>query len=57
MENLPDGLSALANYFTEGYATNGIARKDYEIPDIILHAPITRKLKVISIGAGRPPLR
>ena len=48
----PD-LNTLISHRTDGYATNGIPRSDeYEIPDIILGAPSTRKIKVLSIGAG-----
>ena len=42
----------LANHATDGYATNGVERLDYTIPDIVLHGPYTRKIKVLSIGAG-----
>lgn len=48
----PD-IDSLANFFTEGYATNGVPRnKDYEIPDVVLHAPTIRRIRVLSIGAG-----
>jgi hypothetical protein len=48
----PD-TDSLANFSTEGYATNGLPRnKDYEIPDIVLHAHTIRKIRVLSIGAG-----
>ena len=48
----PD-IDSLANFFTEGYATNGVPRnKDYEIPDVVLYAPTIRRIRVLSIGAG-----
>lgn len=48
----PD-INALANFQTDGYADNGIPRDPkYEIPDIIMHAPTVRKVRVLSIGAG-----
>ncbi|KAI9875860.1 MAG: hypothetical protein M1823_007383, partial [Watsoniomyces obsoletus] len=48
----PD-INALAAWAgTDGYAGNGVARNQYEIPDIVLHGPYTRKIKVLSIGAG-----
>ncbi|KAJ4516740.1 hypothetical protein HRR88_007892 [Exophiala dermatitidis] len=40
------------NWSTDGYANNGVPRSDYEIPDIVLHGPYTRKIRVLSIGAG-----
>ncbi len=47
----PD-LNALADWATDGYAENGVPRhSNYEIPDIVLGGPYTRKIKVISIGA------
>jgi hydroxyversicolorone monooxygenase len=42
----------LANFATDGYADNGVPRSEYTIPDIVLHGPYTRKIKVLSIGAG-----
>jgi hydroxyversicolorone monooxygenase len=42
----------LATHATDGYADNGVERSDYTIPDIVLHGPYTRKIKVLSIGAG-----
>jgi hydroxyversicolorone monooxygenase len=42
----------LATHATDGYADNGVSRADYTIPDIVLHGPYTRKIKVLSIGAG-----
>ena len=48
----PD-INALSDFKTDGYADNGIARDPkYEIPDIIMHAPTVRKIRVLSIGAG-----
>jgi len=48
----PD-INALANFQTDGYANNGVPRDPkYEIPDIIMHAPTVRKVRVLSIGAG-----
>lgn len=48
----PD-INALANFQTDGYANNGVPRDPrYEIPDIVMHAPTVRKLRVLSIGAG-----
>lgn len=48
----PD-LNSLANWATDGYAGNGVSRKDtYEIPDIVLNGPTTRKIRVLSVGAG-----
>lgn len=48
----PD-INALAEFQTDGYATNGVPRKpEYEIPDIVTHAPSVRKIRVLSIGAG-----
>jgi cation diffusion facilitator CzcD-associated flavoprotein CzcO len=45
-------LSNLQNYATDGYTNNGVPRADYTIPDIILGSPTTRKIRVLSIGAG-----
>jgi hypothetical protein len=40
-------------FATDGYATNGVPRNpEYEIPDIVLKAPSTRKVRILSIGAG-----
>lgn len=47
----PD-IDTLFNYHTDGYAENNITRGDYVVPDIILGGPTTRKIKVLSIGAG-----
>ena len=48
----PD-INSLANHVTDGYPDNGVPRRDtYEIPDIVLGGPFTRKIKVLSIGAG-----
>lgn len=47
----PD-IDALAKFQTDGYATDGVPRVDYEIPDIIMHAPTVRNIRVLSIGAG-----
>ena len=47
----PD-IDSLLSFETDGYASNNVPRNpDYQIPDVVLHAP-TRKIKVISIGAG-----
>lgn len=46
-------LSTLANFKTDGYATNGVDRsEDYQIPDVILGAPSVRKIRILSVGAG-----
>jgi hypothetical protein len=48
----PD-IDALAEWAgTDGYANNQVPRNPYTIPDIVLHGPYTRKIKVLSIGAG-----
>ena len=48
----PD-INTLASFQgTDGYANNEVSRSEYEIPDIVLHGPYTRKIKVLSIGAG-----
>ncbi|KAK4940114.1 hypothetical protein LTR10_019743 [Elasticomyces elasticus] len=47
----PD-INTMADWATEGYANNGVPRAEYEIPDIVLHGPYTRKIRVLSIGAG-----
>lgn len=49
----PD-INTLANWAgTDGYATNQAPRDDkYEIPDVVIHGPTARKIKVLSIGAG-----
>jgi hypothetical protein len=48
----PD-INALAEWAgTDGYKENKVPRNEYEIPDIVLNGPYTRKIKVISIGAG-----
>lgn len=48
----PD-LNTLASFHTDGYANNGVPRDPkYEIPDIVMHAPTVRKIRVLSIGAG-----
>lgn len=48
----PD-INALADWAgTDGYTDNNVSRSQYEIPDIVLHGPYTRKIKVLSIGAG-----
>lgn len=48
----PD-LNSLASFQTDGYANNGVPRDPkYEIPDIVMHAPTVRKIRVLSIGAG-----
>jgi hydroxyversicolorone monooxygenase len=48
----PD-IDSLFNFSTDGYSDNGVPRhENYEIPDIILGGPTTRKIKVLSIGAG-----
>lgn len=48
----PD-INALAEFQTDGYATNGVDRNPkYEIPDIVAHAPSVRKIRILSIGAG-----
>ncbi len=46
-------LDSLANFQTDGYATNQVPRNaSYEIPDVVLNAPTTRRIRVLSIGAG-----
>jgi hypothetical protein len=51
----PD-INALAEWAgTDGYANNQVPRNPYTIPDIVLHGPYTRKIKVLSIGAGTYP--
>lgn len=48
----PD-LNALANFQTDGYKGNkSQAHESYEIPDVVLNSPMTRRIKVLSIGAG-----
>ena len=47
----PD-INTLFNYSTDGYQNNDVSRGQYEIPDIILGGPTTRKIKVLSVGAG-----
>ena len=48
----PD-INALAEWQTDGYSNNGVPRKsEYEIPDVVIQGPYTRKIKVLSIGAG-----
>lgn len=48
----PD-INALAEWQgTDGYVNNEIPRAGYEIPDIVLNGPYTRKIRVLSIGAG-----
>lgn len=47
----PD-LNILESFQTDGYATNGIPRHDYEIPDTVIFSPTIRKIRVICIGAG-----
>ena len=48
----PD-IDTLFNYTTDGYVqTRESSDKGYQVPDIILGGPTTRKIKVLSIGAG-----
>ncbi|KAL6242616.1 hypothetical protein RBB50_010262 [Rhinocladiella similis] len=47
----PD-INMLASWSTDGYSNNGVPRGDYEIPDVVLDGPYTRKVRVLSIGAG-----
>lgn len=48
-----DALSdALNSFHTDGYANNEIPRGEYTIPDIVMHAPNVRKIRILSIGAG-----
>lgn len=47
----PD-IDALHRFQTDGYATNNVPRKEYVIPDIVMHSPTVRKIRVLSIGAG-----
>jgi hydroxyversicolorone monooxygenase len=48
----PD-IDSLSSYKTDGYADNGVPRSpSYQIPDIVLNSPATRKIRVLSIGAG-----
>lgn len=48
----PD-IDSLSVYKTDGYANNGVPRDvAYQIPDIVLNSPTTRRLRVLSIGAG-----
>lgn len=48
----PD-LNSLFNYSTDGYQSDGVSRDSkYQIPDIVLGSPTTRKIRVLSIGAG-----
>jgi hydroxyversicolorone monooxygenase len=48
----PD-LNSLFNYSTDGYKADGVARDArYEIPDVVLNSPTSRKIRVLSIGAG-----
>ena len=48
----PD-LNSLQNYATDGYESSKASQQSrYTIPDVVLGSPTTRKIKVISIGAG-----
>ena len=47
----PD-IDSLQSYSTDGYASNGVPRGKYVIPDVVLGSPVTRKIRVLSIGAG-----
>ena len=48
----PD-LNSLQNYATDGYESSKASQESrYTIPDVVLGSPTTRKIKVISIGAG-----
>jgi hypothetical protein len=47
----PDINSLQSSFMTDGYADNQVQRAGYEIPDIVLGGPYTRKIKVLSIGA------
>ncbi|KAL9108033.1 MAG: hypothetical protein Q9227_007139 [Pyrenula ochraceoflavens] len=47
----PD-IDSLYSFSTDGYASNGVPRRDYVIPDVVLGSPATRKIRVLSIGAG-----
>ncbi|OQU93791.1 hypothetical protein CLAIMM_00261 [Cladophialophora immunda] len=48
----PD-LARLSEWRTQGYADNGVPRDPaYIIPDIVYDSPMTRKIRVINIGAG-----
>lgn len=48
----PD-LNSLFSYSTDGYKTDSVARDSrYEIPDVVLNSPTTRKIRVLSIGGG-----
>jgi hydroxyversicolorone monooxygenase len=50
---MPSDFEILRSYKTDGYANNGVERDAaYQIPDIVLNSPVTRKLRVLSIGAG-----
>ena len=46
----PD-LDSLFNYSTDGYGKVPPDEK-YKIPDIVLNSPTTRKIRILSIGAG-----
>ncbi|KAK2016149.1 FAD/NAD(P)-binding domain-containing protein [Colletotrichum eremochloae] len=46
-------MSTTTTFATDGYATNGVPRDPvYEIPDIVLRNPSTRRMRILSIGAG-----
>ena len=43
----------MANFATDGYTTSENAPEGtYQIPDIVMNSPMTRKIRVLSIGAG-----
>lgn len=48
-------IDSPTSFKTDGYANNGVhPEAAYQIPDVILHSPATRKLRVFSIGGGVP---
>lgn len=48
----PD-INVLAEFRTDGYANNGVPRNEnYVIPDVVMHAPTVRKIRILSIGCG-----
>ena len=47
----PD-INTLGAQITDGYRPNTEDQDHYVIPDIVLDSPQTRKVKVLSIGAG-----
>jgi hydroxyversicolorone monooxygenase len=48
-------IGSPTSFKTNGYANNGVhPEAAYQIPDVVLHSPPTRKLRVFSVGGSVP---